>query len=61
MELLLLIPIVGTITLAVIPMGTRENIIRGKRIALFTSVLTLIQSVIVYIKMEDGTSIFKSL
>jgi NADH:ubiquinone oxidoreductase subunit 4 (subunit M) len=61
MKLLLLIPVIGTILLSAVPFRTQSDKARGKQIALITSILTFIQSIVIYMGMEEGTSLFKVL
>jgi len=56
MQLLFIIPILGSLIILFLPVSTSNEIIRIKQIALLTSILTFLESVRLWIGMEEGTS-----
>ncbi len=56
---LYMIPVIGFVILMIIPFNTTKNKIRGKQIALMTSILTFMESLRLWMKFDNTTSEFQ--
>ena len=56
---LLLIPLIGILIIIPMRFDTKENIIKGKQIALFTSIVALLESIRLWIGFDTSTSEFQ--
>lgn len=61
MENLFLLPILGTLIITILPFETVQEKIRGKQIAMLTSIVTLIESIRIWIALDSTTSEFQFL
>jgi NADH-quinone oxidoreductase subunit M len=55
MKILLLIPIIGSIIISVMPTEREEDKRKLKKVALITSILTLLEGIRIWIGLEEGT------